>query len=439
MNMKKQLRLTAITLFSIVVSTVSNAQNNPIEKNPPNTSQNLTISIEFRPRTELRRGYRSLPSDSCNVAFFTSHRASINLDYRRKNFIFHTSLQDVRVWGDTDPRDAGGKAQFYEFYAEPSFNEQFSVRIGRQRIKYDNQRLFAENNWRQAGGKHDAVRFIYSNKKLSVDLIGAYNQTKENEFGTSYDIAWDNYRSLVANFIKYQLTPKIALTAINYGDEYTDPSTGNIIGHWKFTDGGRIEYNNKRLILTFAGYYQHAEMANFFLSDGDKYWKNTTSQVRVFTRSDAAGAAVTWAKYLGGEGQETLKGIAVYGDPALAEAVKTDPNAIGFNNVIYVYDLKSGNKYPGLEVAPIDVNENGSIDPEEDFYHNIDEITAAIEDGRYPSPPARELFLISKGAPTKPVVNIFLQWVLNKGQGFIEENGYIVLSEQIISAQKEKF
>jgi len=181
------------------------------------------------------------------------------------------------------------------------------------------------------------------------------------------------------------------------------------------------------------------ELAELFLSDGDKYWKNTTHQVTVFTRSDAAGAAVTWANYLGGEGQESLKGIAVYGDPGLAEAVKTDANAIGFNNVIYVFDLMSGNKYPGLEVAPIDVDENGSIDPEEDFYHNIDEITAAIEDGRYPSPPARELFLISKGAPTKPVVKVFLKWVLNKGQNFIEENGYIVLSEKIISAQKEKF
>lgn len=180
------------------------------------------------------------------------------------------------------------------------------------------------------------------------------------------------------------------------------------------------------------------QFAQIFLEEGKKNWKNSSQKVSVFTRSDAAGAAETWAKYLGAAGQESLKGIAVYGDPGLAEAVKNDPNAIGFNNVIYVYDLKMGNKYPGLEVVPIDINENGRIDPEEKFYQNIKEITTAIADGRYPSPPARELYLISKGQPTNPAVTAFLHWVLDKGQQYVEENGYIILSEEVIDKQKHK-
>ncbi|ELR73375.1 Phosphate ABC transporter, periplasmic phosphate-binding protein PstS [Fulvivirga imtechensis AK7] len=180
------------------------------------------------------------------------------------------------------------------------------------------------------------------------------------------------------------------------------------------------------------------QLASYFLKEEKQKWKNSAYEVSVFTRSDAAGAAATWAKYLGGAEQEDLKGIAVYGDPGLAEAVKKEPNALGFNNVIYAYDLKTGNKYPGLEVIPIDVNENGKIDPEEDFYDNIGDITTAIADGRYPSPPARELYLISKGEPTDPAVRAFLNWVLDKGQQFIEENGYILLSEKVINAQKQK-
>lgn len=106
-----------------------------------------------------------------------------------------------------------------------------------------------------------------------------------------------------------------------------------------------------------------------------------------------------WAKYLGGKAQEELKGIAVFGDPGLAEAVKNDPKAIGFNNVNYVFDITTGQKYPGMEVTPIDLNENGKIDPEENFYNNLDEIIKAIGDGRYPSPPARNLYLVSNGKP----------------------------------------
>ena len=44
-------------------------------------------------------------------------------------------------------------------------------------------------------------------------------------------------------------------------------------------------------------------------------------KVSVYTRSDSCGAAETWAQYLGGE-QEDLKGVAVYGDPGLADAVR---------------------------------------------------------------------------------------------------------------------
>ncbi len=128
----------------------------------------------------------------------------------------------------------------------------------------------------------------------------------------------------------------------------------------------------------------------------------------MYTRSDASGAAEVWAKYLGGSAQEELKGIAVFGDPGLADAVKNDVHGIGYNNVIYVYDVNTGQKYDGIDVPPIDLNANGTLEAEENFYGSLDEISAAIADGRYPSPPARELFLVSKGKPTSPVVIAFI-------------------------------
>lgn len=180
------------------------------------------------------------------------------------------------------------------------------------------------------------------------------------------------------------------------------------------------------------------ELAHYFLQDGRKTWKNTAYEVNVFTRSDAAGAADTWAQYLGAAGQDGLKGIAVFGDPGLADAVKKDARAIGFNNIIYIYDLNSGKKYPGIDVVPIDVNENGKIDPEENFYDTMNEMTDAIIDGRYPSPPARELYFISNGAPKKPEVRAFLNWVVTKGQDYVQENGYILLSKSIMDEQVQK-
>lgn len=180
-----------------------------------------------------------------------------------------------------------------------------------------------------------------------------------------------------------------------------------------------------------------SDLAKYFLSGKKETW-NGKDKINVYTRSDAAGAAEVWSKYLGGKAQEDIKGVAVFGDPGLADAVKNDKNAIGFNNVIYVYDVKTGKKYPGVEVIPIDLNDNGVLDAEENFYGSLKEITAAIADGRYPSPPARELYFVSKGKPKSLAVKTFIQWILEKGQSYVVENGYILLEDEIIEKQKKR-
>ncbi len=66
--------------------------------------------------------------------------------------------------------------------------------------------------------------------------------------------------------------------------------------------------------------------------------------------------------------QESLQGIGVFGDPGIADAVKNDKFGIGFNNVIYAFDINTRKKFEGLEIIPIDLNNNGGvIDPDENF------------------------------------------------------------------------
>ncbi len=177
------------------------------------------------------------------------------------------------------------------------------------------------------------------------------------------------------------------------------------------------------------------ELTKLFLGNGAKVWKKSSTKVNVYTRSDASGAAEVWAKYLGGSAQEELKGIAVFGDPGVADAVRKDKNSIGYNNVIFVYDVKTGQKYPGMDVAPIDINGNGTIDQDENFYNSLKDITTAIANGKYPSPPARDLFLVTKGKPKNYAVKVFLNWVLTEGQKHVVPNGYILLEKQKIIDQ----
>ncbi|MGD1008551.1 MAG: substrate-binding domain-containing protein [Candidatus Aminicenantales bacterium] len=149
-----------------------------------------------------------------------------------------------------------------------------------------------------------------------------------------------------------------------------------------------------------------------------------TSPIHVYTRSDACGAAETWAAYLG-KRQEDLTGIGVYGDPGVAEAVKRDPLGIGYNNVNFAYDAKTKKPVEGLEVCPIDLDGNGTLDPQERIYATRDDIIRAIAANVYPSPPARELYFVLKGKPRGPLLVEFMKWVLTGGQRYVPEMGYL--------------
>lgn len=162
-----------------------------------------------------------------------------------------------------------------------------------------------------------------------------------------------------------------------------------------------------------------------------------TSEIHVYTRADSAGAAEVWSKFLGGKAQEDLKGIAVQGDAGLAEAVRQDNLGIGFNNIGFAYDLKTGKAIEGLRIIPLDLNEDGQITSDEDFYADVKLLTAAITEDRYPSPPARPLYLVTKGQPSAAVTD-FLKWVLTDGQALIDSAGYVHLTDDIIQVSIDK-
>lgn len=155
--------------------------------------------------------------------------------------------------------------------------------------------------------------------------------------------------------------------------------------------------------------------------------------VRIYTRADACGAADVWALYLGKKKQEDLKGLGVNNDPGVAEAVSRDKSGIGYNNAGYAYDPKTGRPVQGLMVIPIDTNGNGKVDKEESFYATRASIAKAVADGRFPSPPARDLNLLTRGKP-KGATAEFIRWILTDGQKYVQAEGFILLPKAKLQA-----
>lgn len=217
----------------------------------------LRIDAEFRPRTEFRNGYQQLRNDSSTLAFFTNQRIRISAGYVFDNrFTMQFSIQDLRVWGQQDPRSTAGTLQVFEAWVEPFITNKFSIRIGRQRLLYDNQRLFAENDWRLSAAVHDALNFRFNSQKVSSDLAFAFNQSSERFFGTDYaPTGFSNYKFLAVNYLRYKPGGPITLTGINSTDGYQDKLKSEKI-NFRYTLGGRIEWERNGFYSTFSGYYQ---------------------------------------------------------------------------------------------------------------------------------------------------------------------------------------
>lgn len=157
--------------------------------------------------------------------------------------------------------------------------------------------------------------------------------------------------------------------------------------------------------------------------------------VHAYTRSDACGAASAWAATLGKYKQDDLKGIGVYGDPGLLEAVRRDPLGLGYNNLGYVF--RGDQVSPGVEIVPIDANRNGKVDASERI-DTRDKAYKEIASGRYPG--ARREFFVTKGKPNG-LAKAFIEFALSEaGTKVLDDvGGYVPLSKEERASEVGKF
>jgi len=203
-----------------------------------------------------------------------------------------------------------------------------------------------------------------------------------------------------------------------------------------------VNANNPLIADIMAKGISQETFRKIFITGEVKTWGEVvgnpeiTDEIHVYTRSDSAGAADVWAQFLSGKGQADLLGIGVNADPGLLDAVVNDPLGIGYNNLGYAFDQATGKLPNGVKVVPIDANENNVADPDE-IIDTLLTASEAIASGRYPSPPARILNLVTNGKPSG-LVQAFILWILNDGQKFVPEAGYIQISPDMIAESIDK-
>ncbi len=219
-------------------------------------AQQLTISGEFRPRMEVRHGYRTLADTNQEAGVFVSQRSRLNAFFSGEGLAAKVSLQNVRVWGDASTlasADLGNS--FHEAWAEVQLFKGLSLKAGRQEIVYDDHRIFGNVGWAQQARSHDAAVFKYA--KSHHQLHFGFTLSADGQWGRRIKYSGvAGYKCF--QYVWYHGDFKgggLSLLALNRGLEYEDDN-GDLKVSYMQTVGGRATFKKKKLKANGAAYVQ---------------------------------------------------------------------------------------------------------------------------------------------------------------------------------------
>jgi hypothetical protein len=203
-----------------------------------------TLDAEFRPRTEFREGFRKPLADSLNAGFVTLQRTRLNADFKGKILNARLSLQDARIWGNSDNKTNTSKVEIYEAWFEYLITSGLSIQMGRQALKYDDQRLFAAPNWSNTGMAHDAMVFKYRSPSIQIHSGFAYNNTKDTLLNVSYTYTpKQNYKAIGYLWLSKQVYKGTTLSLIGLCEGFEKKGNNKIV-YPRLTYGGNLVYSS---------------------------------------------------------------------------------------------------------------------------------------------------------------------------------------------------
>jgi len=152
---------------------------------------------------------------------------------------------------------------------------------------------------------------------------------------------------------------------------------------------------------------------------------DSKTPVDLYVRDKPVCAVKAFAGHFGFD-PKRIKGNGINGDDQdLARAVKKDVNGFCFNNLGFIYEVKTRRVNDSLAILPLDLNENGKVDPDEQIYDTLDEVIAFIEKTKNPAFVNERVNFIFNKNTTNKSAGLFLFWILAKGQQFNHDLGFI--------------
>ncbi|NJM80190.1 MAG: alginate export family protein [Flavobacterium sp.] len=254
----------------------------------------FSLDGEFRPRTEFRHGFGNLIPDDTDAGFGTSTRVRLNAGYKADEYQFYLSIQDVYTWGENRqllPQDVNNSFGVFEAWVDYKISNNWSTKLGRQTIDYDDERILGSVGWVQQARNHDAALIKYRKDKFMLDLAFAFNQDKADisgfsSVGTDFNTAgFFTYKAMQYAYLKKEWTTfSASFLALNttFQDLVGGVSAGTTSS--LVTTGTHLAYKKDKFGLESNIFYQTGERqneikANAYLASLDLSYKATAKVV----------------------------------------------------------------------------------------------------------------------------------------------------------------
>ena len=222
----------------------------------------LSVDLSLLGHGEMRSGGLITPEEEvkgANDAKFLMGRTRLTLGYKRPHIEAKVTAQHKGIWG----QQGGGSFNLFEAWAQLSARNGLFVKMGRQVLSYDDERVIGSNDWAMASLSHDVLKLGYEGHGHKAHAILGFNQNAENTGGgTFYTGGAQPYKIMNTFWYHYDL-PKVPLGAslifMNIGMQGGEKDgTDSEAPHNRFQQllGAYVSYKPEKLSAEASYYHQ---------------------------------------------------------------------------------------------------------------------------------------------------------------------------------------
>jgi len=112
----------------------------------------------------------------------------------------------------------------------------------------------------------------------------------------------------------------------------------------------------------------------------------------------------------------------------LSAAVRNQPDVIAFCRLADITDQTGQEFVTGIQVIPVDINNNQKSDYFEQFYSDFNSFSRGVYIGKYPKALCNNIYAVSASVPASGVPSDLMKYVLVDGQRYLAGTGFTALA-----------